>query len=151
MTRILLTPCILTTNKLEAGYGRCWVIRYGRRIRRTHVRAWIEANGRLPAEGMQINHHCDNPPCVNPEHLYEGTQLQNMRDASARIRFPNQTVTQCPKGHEYTFENTYRPPNGQRVCKICARDWDKSYKDRNRDELRRRGREAKRRARARNR
>mgnify|MGYP002282229336 FL=1 len=33
------------------------------------------------AEGMQINHKCDNPPCVNPDHLYMGTQKENVNDA----------------------------------------------------------------------
>jgi hypothetical protein len=35
---------------------------------------------------MQVNHHCDNPTCVNPDHLYVGDQLQNRRDAVLRNR-----------------------------------------------------------------
>lgn len=41
--------------------------------------------GPIPA-GLQINHHCDNPRCVNPEHLYAGTQAQNTADMFARGR-----------------------------------------------------------------
>ena len=37
-------------------------------------------------EGLQVNHTCDNPACVNPEHLYEGTQQQNMQDKKDRGR-----------------------------------------------------------------
>lgn len=37
-------------------------------------------------EGLQINHTCDNPSCINPEHLYEGTQQQNMQDVKKRGR-----------------------------------------------------------------
>jgi hypothetical protein len=42
--------------------------------------------GRKIAEGMQANHTCDRPECCNPEHLYEGTQAENMRDRFARGR-----------------------------------------------------------------
>lgn len=41
--------------------------------------------GPIPA-GLQINHHCDVSMCVNPEHLYAGTQAENMRDCVARGR-----------------------------------------------------------------
>jgi len=34
----------------------------------------------------QVNHHCDNPKCVNPLHLYSGTQTQNMQDMAKRER-----------------------------------------------------------------
>jgi hypothetical protein len=43
----------------------------------THV-SFRLAHGRVPAK--QINHTCHNSLCTNPEHLYEGTQQQNMRD-----------------------------------------------------------------------
>jgi len=35
---------------------------------------------------MQVNHHCDNPPCCNPRHLYEGTPQQNVNDMKNRGR-----------------------------------------------------------------
>jgi len=38
------------------------------------------------ADGMVVRHKCDNPNCVNPFHLEEGTQKQNMQDASMRGR-----------------------------------------------------------------
>lgn len=73
-------------------------------------------------------HHCDNPPCVNPRHLYVGDQFQNMKDMSDRGRQNNWLVkvneakTHCPHGHEYTLENTYRRPDrGGRDCRTCKR------------------------------
>lgn len=35
-------------------------------------------------KGMNVNHHCDNKKCCNPEHLYVGTQAENMRDLAER-------------------------------------------------------------------
>lgn len=42
--------------------------------------------GRPLGKGMWALHHCDNPPCVNPDHLYEGTRKDNERDKIERDR-----------------------------------------------------------------
>ena len=44
-----------------------------------HRAAWELANGPVP-NGMSVLHRCDNPPCVRPEHLFVGTQKDNVRD-----------------------------------------------------------------------
>jgi hypothetical protein len=41
-------------------------------------------------KGMNLLHHCDNPPCINPGHLYVGTQKENVRDSMKRNRFNSQ-------------------------------------------------------------
>lgn len=48
--------------------------------------AWALAHGRPPAPDLQVLHTCDNPPCCNPAHLYEGTHADNMRDMAERGR-----------------------------------------------------------------
>jgi hypothetical protein len=50
-----------------------------------HRAAWLLAHGDIPA-GMVVAHKCDNPRCINVEHLYVGTQLQNVADTIARGR-----------------------------------------------------------------
>jgi transposase len=54
--------------------------------RRAHRASWIIANGRQPQPGYVICHSCDNPLCVNPAHLFEGTRADNQRDMQRKLR-----------------------------------------------------------------
>lgn len=67
------------------GYGMVSIAPYRRGY--AHRAAWTVANGPIP-DGMQVCHRCDNPPCVNPAHLFLGTVIDNMRDMSTKGRAP---------------------------------------------------------------
>ena len=64
------------------GYGR---VRYNRENNKAHRVAWILTNGKIPI-GLCVLHDCDNPPCVNPDHLYVGTMADNCRDRDEKGR-----------------------------------------------------------------
>lgn len=64
------------------GYG---LLKRSGQLLKAHRVAWERENGPIP-EGMHVLHHCDNPPCVNPVHLFLGTHQDNMDDREAKGR-----------------------------------------------------------------
>lgn len=71
---------LASTN--PAGYG---MLNINRRPERAHRVAWMLERGPIP-HGLHVLHKCDNPPCCNPDHLFLGTQADNMADRNAKGR-----------------------------------------------------------------
>lgn len=69
-----------TRNALNYGHFR---IRH--KTAKAHRVAWMICNGDIP-KGLFICHACDNPPCVNPAHLWIGTELENIKDRDTKKR-----------------------------------------------------------------
>lgn len=119
-----------TGSKSRKGYGQ---FNEGR----AHRVSWEMHNGPIP-EGMFVCHHCDNPPCVRPDHLFIGDNAANMRDAFAKGRHTTplmrsgRAIKQPPKaecihGHPLTLSNTYLSPARVQYCRACSRAHSLAY------------------------
>ena len=62
----------------KKGYGSVCRASYGEGL--AHRLSWVFHKGEIP-NGLHVCHRCNNPSCVNPEHLYLATNSENIKDA----------------------------------------------------------------------
>jgi hypothetical protein len=118
----------------------CWLWRgkrnqkqYGRyRKAGAHRIVFAYHNGGLDPN-LVVRHTCDNPLCVNPDHLLSGTHADNMRDKVDRGRHYQQKKTHCPAGHPLVEGNLRRRDKGWRDCLTCRREADRTTRSLVRD------------------
>ena len=106
--------CWLWTGALKSGgYGQFFAEKYAL----AHRVAYELVVGPIP-EGLTLDHLCRVHNCVNPAHLEPVTNGENLRRGMGPTGI-HARATHCPKGHEYTVENTYRNKKGWRTCRAC--------------------------------
>jgi len=95
------------------GYGNTMINGYT-----TKAHRWSYLLFKGPIGPFCVCHSCDNPSCVNPDHLWLGTKKQNAIDREVKGRNAQRLKTHCPDGHEYNEKNTYYW-RGYRACRPC--------------------------------
>lgn len=73
------TPCWVWTGNMSRGSVTYGMVRDGGRRMMAHRVSWAMVNGSVP-DGLFVMHKCDHGPCVRPDHLDIGTNLDNIAD-----------------------------------------------------------------------
>jgi HNH endonuclease len=110
----------------EKGYGR---LTAGRGVNlKAHRVAYEQAKGSIP-EGMSVLHHCDNPPCCNPNHLFVGTAKDNTDDMMSKNRGSVPPVALGEKHHNAKFDEVTARKilTDERAIRVIAEDYGVSW------------------------
>lgn len=142
--KVIKTDCcwMWLASKDPSGYG---TILYLGKVHKAHRLSYQLKFGDFDSN-LRVLHSCDNPSCVNPSHLFLGTQSDNMQDMVKKGRHgagksevpsykdflkikPKKKVSDfCKNGHDYSKENTrikIVKNRFVRVCRTCQRNTDK--------------------------
>jgi hypothetical protein len=138
------SKCIMTATGCWEWQGFCFEFRnikpgqrgypsgsYRGQRCRVHRKALELKLGRLLSKHENACHRCDNPPCINPEHLFAATQEHNKLDEVAKGRSFYANKTHCKRGHPFDERNTEHQvsPKGRprRACRECTRMRARQY------------------------
>ena len=101
-------------DKDKDGYGM-FGLKFGRRAHRIS----LLIHGIKLIDGLQIDHLCKNKSCVNPEHLEQVTNLENIKRADYQVTMHNASKTHCKRGHLLQGYNLIIKKGNKRNCRTC--------------------------------
>jgi hypothetical protein len=119
--------CWIWQGCLSHGYGQMTYKGVPGRAYRYVYEVFV---GPIP-EGLELDHLCANPACVNPRHLEPVTHAENMR----RYGLRKEPATECWRGHSFDEDNTVVRKDGSRTCKKCRRASNRRHAKRKYDRL----------------
>lgn len=114
----------------KTGYGR---FKLNGKSRMAYDVAYELVKGSVPV-GLELDHLCRNPPCVNPDHLEPVTRRVNaLRGISPAIQI--YLTGKCSRGHVMEGYNIKPRKNGERVCRQCDSLHTRTWKRKNRSRV----------------
>lgn len=108
----------------ERGYRG---VRLGKRFMFVHRLVLETFVGPCPP-GMEALHRNGNPSDNSLSNLHWGTKIENAADMLRHGTHRWASQPACANGHEYTEENTYRHPNGRRICRECRKAYKRAWR-----------------------
>jgi hypothetical protein len=130
-----LGPCWeWIASRCSFGYGNFY---WEGRVQGAHRIAYEILVGPIAA-GLETDHLCTNPPCVNPNHLEPVTRSENCKRGNQGVYMiaMHHYQTHCFRGHPLDESNTFIDKKGKRSCRICRRAAVNKYAKRKREERR---------------
>lgn len=106
----------------NAGYGK---ISWNGKLKLAHRVTYELIKGTIK-EGLELDHLCRTPLCVNPDHLEPVTSKENVLRGNG-LASVNAKKTHCKRGHEFNQENTLLTKSGKRRCRVCDRETSRRY------------------------
>lgn len=105
-------------SRNEHGYGNFCI---NGRSHRAHRISWAMTKGKV-ADGLMVCHMCDNPPCVNPAHLFLGTNRDNMADCigKGRLRRPTAQEGNCRISDKTAIEIVRKNMSGSTQIELSS-------------------------------
>lgn len=128
LSRIVITAddCWEWQGCRRLGYGRIWLEGRLWTAHRIAAHVWLGID--LTDRKTFACHSCDNPPCVNPDHLFPGNQADNMRDMAQKGRASRVASWRPPQIHPTTrpcdiCSTVYTPnPNKRGRSRVCSNE-----------------------------